>query len=115
MGKAVRLPATTTFFMAHLPLFKNFSSGPLRPPSVPVCASIRCMVVLLPLLAFGGIMLAARAEPASAKLPSAALVSAGAAKVDITPEYPIRLSGYGARTKQSDGIGQRLWAKALAF
>ncbi|MES2469436.1 MAG: neutral/alkaline non-lysosomal ceramidase N-terminal domain-containing protein [Verrucomicrobiota bacterium] len=98
-----------------LPIFKNFSSGPLRSPSVPVCASIRCMVVLLPLLAFGGIMLAARGEPASAKLPSAALVSAGAAKVDITPEYPIRLSGYGARTKQSDGIGQRLWAKALAF
>ncbi|MES2707599.1 MAG: neutral/alkaline non-lysosomal ceramidase N-terminal domain-containing protein [Verrucomicrobiota bacterium] len=42
-------------------------------------------------------------------------MSAGAAKVDITPEYPIRLSGYGGRTRESEGIGQRLWAKALAF
>ncbi|RYD34590.1 MAG: c-type cytochrome, partial [Verrucomicrobiaceae bacterium] len=46
---------------------------------------------------------------------SQAPVFAGAAKVDITPEYPIRLSGYGGRTKESEGIGQRLWAKALAF
>ena len=39
----------------------------------------------------------------------------GAAGIDITPEYPIRLSGYGARQKESEGIDQHLFAKALAI
>jgi hypothetical protein len=39
----------------------------------------------------------------------------GVAKMDITPDYPIRLSGYAARTSESEGIEQRLWAKALAI
>ncbi|MEO7045654.1 MAG: neutral/alkaline non-lysosomal ceramidase N-terminal domain-containing protein, partial [Ferruginibacter sp.] len=40
----------------------------------------------------------------------------GVARVDITPEGPIRLAGYGARTKsESDGVLQRLNAKAMAF
>ncbi len=39
----------------------------------------------------------------------------GAAQVDITPEYPIRLSGYGARTKESQGIDERIFASALAI
>ena len=39
----------------------------------------------------------------------------GAAQVDITPEYPIRLSGYGARLKESEGIDQHLFAQALAL
>lgn len=40
----------------------------------------------------------------------------GVARVDITPDGPIRLAGYGSRTKsESDGIIQRLGAKALAF
>ena len=39
----------------------------------------------------------------------------GVAKVDITPAYPIRLSGYGSRRLESEGIEQRIWAKALAF
>ena len=41
--------------------------------------------------------------------------SVGAASVDITPDYPIRLSGYGARTKESEGIDQRIFAQALAI
>ncbi|MES2709455.1 MAG: neutral/alkaline non-lysosomal ceramidase N-terminal domain-containing protein [Verrucomicrobiota bacterium] len=69
--------------------------------------------MLPPLLAFGGMVLAGRAEK-PAETPTVS-VFAGAAKVDITPEYPVRLSGYGSRTAESDGIGQRLWAKALAF
>ncbi|MGV3773797.1 MAG: neutral/alkaline non-lysosomal ceramidase N-terminal domain-containing protein [Verrucomicrobiales bacterium] len=40
---------------------------------------------------------------------------AGAAAVDITPDYPIRLSGYGARKTESEGIAQKIWAKALAI
>lgn len=41
--------------------------------------------------------------------------SAGAAVVDITPDYPVRLSGYGGRREPSAGIAQRLHAKALAL
>ncbi|MEO8763513.1 MAG: neutral/alkaline non-lysosomal ceramidase N-terminal domain-containing protein [Ginsengibacter sp.] len=43
-------------------------------------------------------------------------IEVGVARVDITPERPIRLAGYGARSKsESDGILQRLEAKAMAF
>lgn len=43
-------------------------------------------------------------------------IDVGVARVDITPERPIRLAGYGNRSKsESDGIIQRLEAKALAF
>lgn len=43
------------------------------------------------------------------------LLPVGAAKVDITPDYPVRLSGYGMRTTESEGIDQKIWAKALAI
>src|ERR1039458_9738488 len=39
----------------------------------------------------------------------------GAAQVDITPDYPIRLSGYGVRQKESEGIDQHIFAQALAI
>lgn len=39
----------------------------------------------------------------------------GAASTDITPDYPIRLSGYGGRRAPSDGTAQHLFAKALAI
>jgi hypothetical protein len=38
----------------------------------------------------------------------------GVGKVDITPDYPIRLNGFGFRRAESEGITQRIWAKALA-
>ena len=41
--------------------------------------------------------------------------SAGVAKVDITPDYPVRLSGFGFRRTESEGVTQRIWAKALAL
>ncbi|MBM3858923.1 MAG: hypothetical protein FJ395_04650 [Verrucomicrobia bacterium] len=40
---------------------------------------------------------------------------AGAAKIDITPDYPVRLSGYGSRTNEHEGVEQRIFAKAIAF
>lgn len=43
------------------------------------------------------------------------LVPVGAARLDITPDYPVRLSGYGSRRKESEGIAQRLWTRALAI
>ena len=39
----------------------------------------------------------------------------GVAQVDITPDYPIRLSGYGGRRTESEGVTQQIWAKALAI
>ncbi len=39
----------------------------------------------------------------------------GAAKVDITPAYPVRLSGYGNRREVFERVEQRIFAKALAF
>src|SRR5436853_5756449 len=42
-------------------------------------------------------------------------VMVGVAKVDITPGGPIRLCGYQARTKESEGVEQRLWARAMAI
>lgn len=43
------------------------------------------------------------------------LLPIGVAKVDITPDYPVRLSGYGMRTGESEGVELQIWAKAMAF
>lgn len=40
---------------------------------------------------------------------------AGAADIDITPDYPVRLSGYGSRTTEFEKVSQRLHANALAL
>ncbi len=42
-------------------------------------------------------------------------VKVGVARIDITPDYPIRLAGYMGRKTESERIEQRLWAKALAI
>jgi putative membrane-bound dehydrogenase-like protein len=39
----------------------------------------------------------------------------GVAQIDITPTYPIRLNGFGFRRTESEGVTQRVWAKALAI
>ncbi len=39
----------------------------------------------------------------------------GVSKVDITPDYPVRLNGFGSRRDESTGVSQRIWAKALAI
>ena len=44
-----------------------------------------------------------------------ASLTVGVSEIDITPDEPIRLTGYGSRTAPSEGIRQRLWAKALAL
>ena len=44
-----------------------------------------------------------------------ALYSVGIAQVDITPDYPVRLSGFGFRRTESEGVTQSIWAKALAI
>jgi putative membrane-bound dehydrogenase-like protein len=41
--------------------------------------------------------------------------SVGVARVDITPAYPIRLSGFGFRRTESEGVTRHISAKALAI
>ncbi len=40
---------------------------------------------------------------------------AGVAKIDITPQVPIWMAGYGARTKPSEGVVEDIFAKCLAL
>jgi neutral ceramidase len=42
-------------------------------------------------------------------------VAVGAAVVDVTPDYPIRMVGYESRKTESEGIASRLKARALAI
>ena len=39
----------------------------------------------------------------------------GVAEIDITPDEPIRLTGYGNRVEPTSDVRQRLWARAMAF
>lgn len=38
----------------------------------------------------------------------------GIAKIDVTPDYPVRLNGYLARNGESEGVIQNIFAKAIA-
>lgn len=42
-----------------------------------------------------------------------AALRAGTARIDITPEWPVMLAGFGQRTTPSTGVHDRLFAKAL--
>jgi hypothetical protein len=46
---------------------------------------------------------------------SQAAIKGGCARVDITPRASVWLSGYGARNKPSDGIADKLYARALVL
>lgn len=39
----------------------------------------------------------------------------GMARIDITPSYPVRMTGYSNRSEEFEGVEQRIWAKALAI
>jgi hypothetical protein len=47
--------------------------------------------------------------------PLRAALHAGAARIDITPAKPVKMSGYGARTELSEGVHDPLSARAVAF
>ncbi len=46
---------------------------------------------------------------------SAQTIPVGTARVDVTPNYPVRLHGYASRRRESQGIQQHIWVKAIAF
>lgn len=43
------------------------------------------------------------------------LIRVGVSEVDVTPDYPVRLSGYGARREETAKIKSPLYARALAI
>ncbi|MFO0877289.1 MAG: neutral/alkaline non-lysosomal ceramidase N-terminal domain-containing protein [Gemmataceae bacterium] len=47
--------------------------------------------------------------------PASNLHEVGVGRVDITPKHPVRLNGFGFRRTESEGVQQRIWAKALAL
>jgi putative membrane-bound dehydrogenase-like protein len=53
--------------------------------------------------------------PLSATAGTQDAYNVGVAQIDITPSYPVRLSGFGFRRTESEGVTQRIWAKALAL
>src|SRR5262245_66613409 len=57
----------------------------------------------------------ALAAPLGAVGPPAGTQTVGVAAVDGTTKYNVRLSGFGFRRAESEGVSQRIWAKALAF
>ncbi len=71
-------------------------------PFIASCSRLLCLIACLWSAASG-----ASAEPS--------LIAIGVAKVDVTPNEPIRLTGYASRKTPSQGVVQKLWAKALAI
>src|SRR5215471_14078330 len=63
------------------------------------------------IVALGGILLAG--TTAQAETPKR--WKTGVAKICITPEKPMWMSGYAARTKPAEGTLHDLWAKALVL
>lgn len=66
------------------------------------------LVVFVPLVA--GLAVppnVANAEPTSHEV--------GLAKVDVTPDFNLRLSGFAARAKESIGVRERIFARAMAI
>lgn len=69
------------------------------------------VATFVPLLLLAGFC----AEGGAATTVQADLYQVGLAQVDVTPDYPIRLSGFGFRRTESEGVTQRIWAKAIAI
>lgn len=61
------------------------------------------------------LVLAVTATVRAARAPDPLQWKAGAAAIDITPDGPVWMAGYGSRKKPSEGVSQKLFAKALAL
>jgi putative membrane-bound dehydrogenase-like protein len=57
----------------------------------------------------------ASARAAAAAKPNAEIYNVGLAKVDITPNGPIRLSGFYSRQTESIGVREHIYARAMAI
>ncbi|MCC6417595.1 MAG: neutral/alkaline non-lysosomal ceramidase N-terminal domain-containing protein [Gemmataceae bacterium] len=70
-----------------------------------------CLPVAL--TAFAWLALCPGPSAADGKQPGTYVI--GVAKIDITPAYPVRLSGFGFRRTESEGVTQKIYARALAL
>jgi len=70
---------------------------------------MRVAPLYLAIWAFAGAVQARAADGAAAE------VSVGLAKIDITPDLPILLSGYEERASEADRVGKHLYARAIAI
>lgn len=88
-------------------LLQRFERKSARPLTMLFCVALLAVT-------FGAAGFAARgAETASSD--ATVQLAVGVSRVDITPDYPVRLSGFGFRRAESEGVTQRIWAKALVF
>lgn len=72
-----------------------------------------CWLFVLPVFLLLSVL-----SPAAFSQPKAAdahVYHVGVAVVDITPDYPIRLNGFGNRREESEGVSQPIFAKAIAI
>ena len=67
------------------------------------------------LIIFRGLLLSVALSASNFGASPARSVAIGAAKIDITPELPIRLSGYQNRPTEASRAETRLYARALAI
>lgn len=82
--------------------------------SVPVLKNKAVFSFLLCLIA--SLVFLSKTSFAQSSIIAGGRMDVGVARIDITPDGPIRLAGYGVRKKtESEGVLQRLGAKALAF
>ncbi len=79
------------------------------------CAATTRFSLLLLLLATALAHTASAAEDDTGATQREAVSFVGVARIDVTPQGPIRLNGYAVRKTESTGVAQRLWAKALAI
>jgi hypothetical protein len=47
--------------------------------------------------------------------PKEGTLRAGIAKIDITPDIPVKLYGYASRKAPSEGVHDQLYARAIVF
>jgi hypothetical protein len=77
--------------------------------------SIRRVRVIIIAAGFVAALVASRTRAAEQSAAPNSPYQAGLAKVDITPDYPIRLSGFSSRQTESVGVRQKIYARALAL
>jgi hypothetical protein len=73
--------------------------------SIPICSLLCCLALA------AGCATAPQKQSGSAP----PVLNVGVAEIDITPDEPIRLTGYGSRVEPTSDVRQRLWARAMAL
>src|SRR4051812_2034241 len=76
---------------------------------------MRLTATTLPLLLGAGVSLGLFPALPAAAGTAPQVYRAGVARIDIPPSSPVRLSGFASRKTESEGVTQRIWAKALAL